>query len=135
MSELAYLTPPAEVGVAPAFVRSDGGVDVPNERAGEPDPLTSIGLQIPVDTLVKDAAGKEHVLPVASRVEIRPSVQLGPPEKLVDDVFARARIIPGTRVVETDHPAVVNLLQQVGWAHCDPPKSEQSRTGKQSKEA
>lgn len=122
---LTYLTLPEGVGVASPFIRDPkSGLDVPNPKAGEPEPINNIGLQIPVPVMVDG-----EVADTTTRVPIQPGPALGPEGQLVDNagVFQRARIIPGSRVVETDHPAVVNLLQEAGLVPCDPPASAQPR--------
>lgn len=127
---LTYLTLPDGVGVAPPFIRDPkSGLDVPNPKAGEPEPINNIGLQIPVPVM----AGGE-VADTTARVAIHPGPGLGAEGELVDDAgsFKRARIIPGTRVVETDHPAVVNLLTEAGYLQCDPPAAAQPRQPKTS---
>lgn len=101
-----------DLGVAPAYVRDDNGLEVPNPRKDEPDPLTEIGITVPVPTM----AGGE-VISDARRAVIRSR------ETRDDDLHAR--IIPGTRVVETTHPAVASVLLESGqYRECDPPKTK-----------
>lgn len=100
-------------GLAPAFVRNDQGLEVPNERVGEPDPLTEIGVNIPMPTMVGD-----QVATTTAHVAIRPADVL--------DEQLQSRILPGTRIVETTHPAVGSLLLETGLYHeIDPPRSVQ----------
>lgn len=112
-----YLALNDDVGTAPAFVvDSKTGLDIPNPKKDEPEALNSIGVNIPIPTMVGDDV-----------VEVTQRVTIDPGEKLGKEI--PARIIPGTRIVETTHPAVVNLLLQTGqYKQVDAPRSEQSRT-------
>lgn len=106
-----------DIGLAPAWiVCPKTGLEIPNERAGEPDPLNNIGINIPIPTQLPSG----EIVDTTRRAPIEPGEQL--------DEVLRARIIPGTRIVETDHPAVGNVLLETGHYHeIDPPKSEQPR--------
>lgn len=115
MSELTYLTPADDVGVESAFIVDEKtGLDVPNPKAGDPAPINEIGIRIPIPVMID----KEL------RTDVR-RVSIKPQDK-IDDTL-RARIIPGTRVVETDHPAVVQVLTDGGYVRCDPPTKAQVR--------
>lgn len=119
MPDLTYLKLRDDVGIAPSHIVNDAGLEVENPRAGELDALNNIGIQIPMPTMIGTEVGM-----TTRRVEIKPGAELADP--------LRARIIPGTRIVETDAPAVINLLVASGdYAHCDPPASERPRKPKQ----
>ncbi len=124
MPDLIYLTLRDDVGIAPAHIVNDKGLEVPNPRAGELDNLTSIGVQIPMPVMVGD-----DVAMTTRQAPIHILDKLGPKDAMTDRQgrFCRARILPDSRIVETDHPAVVNLLTAAGYVQCDPPKSEQPR--------
>lgn len=126
---LTYLEALDHVGVVPShYVDPETGLNVPNPRAGEPDALNSIGINIPMPIMVGD-----DVVMTTRRAPIHVLDSLGPDGALVDDQhrFCRARILPGTRIVETDHAAVVNLLMETGhYRQVDPPKSVQPRKPK-----
>lgn len=119
---LRYFALNADVGLAPPYIRTRAGLDVPNERAGEPEPLREIGVAVPVPVM----AGND-VVDDRRRVFIRPAAQR--------DELLQARIIPGTRVVEVAHPAIANLLIACGQYHeVAPPASEQPRKPRTPKE-
>lgn len=105
----------ADQGLAPDWIVDHAtGLEVPNPHAGEPSPLNNIGIQIPTVAMAPDG----EVIETTTRQPITPSDRL--------DEVLRARILPGTRIVETDHPAVANLLNETGLYHqIDPPRSEQ----------
>jgi hypothetical protein len=113
-----YLTLPDNVGLAPPFIRQ-GGKLVPNPKAGEPEPLNSIGVPIQI--------------PVMADGEVIDSTQtyrIEPAQKLGDGDWAR--IVPDTRIVEVNHEGLANVLRTLaGYVDCDPPKKS---TPKQSKE-
>lgn len=120
MPELTYLKLRDDAGIAPSHIVNDKGLEVPNPRAGELDPLNNIGIQIPMPTMIGTEVGM-----TTRRVAIEPGAELADP--------LRARIIPGTRIVETDMPQVVNLLVATGdYARCDPPVSERPRKPRQT---
>jgi hypothetical protein len=129
MPELVYLTPRDDVGPTPSHIVNDAGLEVPNPEAGQPGVLTSIGITVPVPTMIGDEVGM-----TTRRAEIAQLPALGDEGGMLDEEgrFVRARIIPGTRIVETDMPQIVNVLvASEQYVHCDPPKSEQPRKPKQ----
>lgn len=117
-----------DVGLAPSHtVHKKTGLEVPNDgthgrpAAGEPEPLSSITVSVPITRMI----GKELV-PDVVPVEIKPGEEF---HEQLD-----ARIIPGTRTVECRHPALFDLLLNIGhYRECDPPKSEQPRTPRDGK--
>lgn len=112
MPETTYLELVEGHGVEPDAIHDPKtGLIIPNEKAGEPAPLANIGVNIPMPVMV----GKD-VLTDVSKVVIRPSESIAPGDALA------SRIIPGTRIVETQSPAVASLLLDTGaYAVCDPP--------------
>jgi hypothetical protein len=118
MSDSTYLELVEGVGVEADFTRHHKtGLDIPNPKAGEPAPLCEIGIQIPVAVRIGNDVGT-----TTRSVQIKPLDSIDP-----DDPVA-SRIIPGTRIVETHAPAVVNVLVETGhYRQCDPPKTEQPR--------
>lgn len=97
-----FLKLPDSVGVAPKYVIKDGE-EVENPRAGELEPLSSIGVPIAIPVM----SGKE-VVEQSSTYHITPSEKLGKGEL--------ARIVPGTRSVEVDHEGLANvLITQAGY--------------------
>jgi hypothetical protein len=111
-----------DVGLAPSHTVSKKGLEVPNDgthgrpAAGEPEPLASIRVNIPVPV---EVAGEVIA-------DIR-SIELKPSETFDDRLFAR--ILPNSRIVECRHPALVDALLGTGhYREVDPPKSEQPRT-------
>lgn len=117
MSETTYLELVDGVGMVPAFTRTKDGLEVPNPLAGEPDLLNNIAFQVPVPTMV-DSEIVETTVPVV----IKQAPEIDPADPL------QTRIIPGTRIVETRAPAVVNVLLESGhYQRCDRPKTEQPR--------
>lgn len=119
MSKLTYLRLRDHVGLEAAFrVDPKTGLEVPNPKAGQPAPLNNVGFQIPMPVMV----GKE-VGTTTSRATLYPSEELDP--------NLRARIIPGTRIVEAEHPAVIDVLVGTGfYEQCDPPAEVRSRKPK-----
>lgn len=125
MSNTTYLELVEGVGVEPDFHHRENGLAVPNPKAGDPAELREIGIRIPVPTMV----GNE-VINDARTVRIKPAPQIDPKDTL------KSRIIPGTRVIETQAPAVVNALVSTGhYRVCDAPKSEQPRHPRRRKGA
>ncbi len=117
MPDLVYLELNDDIGLETSHLVIDGQ-NVKNPKAGQPAELNNIGVQIPMPTMV----GKEVAMTTS-----RATIQVGEQR----DEHIRARILPGTRIVETDHPAVVNLLIETGHYHqIDPPKTEQPRKPK-----
>ena len=97
-----FLKLPDTVGVAPKYIVK-GGEEVENPRAGELEPLSSIGVPIAIPVM----NGKE-VVEQSSTYRIKPAEKLGKGEW--------ARIVPGTRSVEVDHAGLANvLIQQAGY--------------------
>lgn len=100
-----------------------------NDRAGDPGPLISQSLGIPIQTM----AGGELITQFA-HVNIEPSnapcARDWQKAQTKDGVLACARIIPGTRVIETTAPPVVNVLQELHFRICDPPKALQGTRGR-----
>lgn len=114
-----YLELLEHVGLAPSHVRLPDGREVENPIAGEPEPLSNIRFQIPIPTMV----GGELVMTTASS-EAKPAEQLDPRTK--------TRIVPGTRLVHTQAPAVVEVLLNTGlYRVCDPP--EKAAANRQAK--
>lgn len=119
MSDTTYLELVEGVGAEPTHLHGTKGLIVPNPKAGDPAPLTAIGVNIPMPTM----SGKDVVTDV-QKVVIRQAEQIG------DNPLA-SRIIPGTRIVETTHPAVVNVLVDTGhYAVCDPPAKHAPKPAK-----
>lgn len=114
-----FLTLPDNVGVAPDFIQKDG-VAVPNPKAGELEPLTSIGVPIQIPVM----AGNEVIDSTQTyRIEKADSLAEG----------EWARIIPGTRIVEVNHDGLANVLRtHANYVDCDPPNKTTPK--KQSKE-
>lgn len=122
---LDYLTLPDTTGIEPAWTRSPEGVEIPNELAGAPQPLNNIGVGIPVPVMVDG-----EVMTSIARVHILPSptpVDTDAPKVDEHGRLLAARIIPGTRIVESGHPETTNVLLAEGLVPCDPPKSERPR--------
>lgn len=108
--EVVYLTLAVD-DYEPAFIVDPGtGLEIPNPIAGELRVLNNIGITVPIATELEG-----DVIDVMHRAEIKQAGKI--------DEQLRARIIPGTRVVETDHPAVINMLQAHGYVLCDPPSN------------
>jgi hypothetical protein len=92
-----FLTYPDHLGVAPAVIVKDGA-EVPNPKAGEPEPLAAIGVALSVPTM----AGGE-VVDSSTVYTIKPA------EKLAAGDLAR--IVPGTRTIEVASEIVENKLR------------------------
>ena len=108
-----FLTLPDSVGVAPTHIVKDG-VEIENPRAGELEPLSSIGVPMALPVM----AGGEVV-------ESSTTYTIEPAEKLAAGQLAR--IVPGTRTVEVDHAGLVNVLVgQAGYVEGKAPKSTPS---------
>lgn len=119
---LRYFELNDDVGVAPPYIRSAKGLDVPNPRAGEPEPINEVGLPFLVPTVVDG-----DVIDTPQRAVIRPADTAEP--------RLNSRIIPGSRVIETGHPQVINSLIACGQYHeVDKPASEQPRRPRTPKE-
>ena len=115
-----YLTLPEGVGLAPDFIQKDG-VAVPNPKAGELEPLTSIGVPIQIPVM----AGNEVI-------DSTQTYRIEQAESLADGEWAR--IVPGSRIVEVNHDGLANVLRtHAGYIDCDPPSSK-TTPKKQSKE-
>ncbi len=114
MSETTFLELLDHVGIEPSYRHHpDTGEIEENPSAGEPGPLVEIGVQIPVPVMVGSDVGTEtRTAPIQQH------------ESLAEAGEIKARIIPGTRIVETTAPAVVNVLISTGhYQQCDPPPS------------
>lgn len=124
--ETIYLELVEGVGVEPPFTRDPKtGLEIPNDKAGEPQPLTHIGIQIPVPTMV----GKD-VIDTTAKAYIEQARAIDPKDPV------QSRIIPGTRIVETTAPAVVNLLLETGhYQQVAAPTSEQPHRPRQGRKA
>ena len=108
-----FLKLPDSVGVSPKYVVKDGE-EVENPRAGELEPLSSIGVPIAIPVM----SGKD-VVEQSSTYHIKPAEKLGKGEW--------ARIVPGTRSVEVDHVGLANvLITQAGYV--EDPASGKSTT-------
>jgi hypothetical protein len=107
-----------DVGLVPSHLEDPKLGPVENPKAGEHAPFLQMGIQIPVPTMVNGEV-----------VDQPKSVAIVPGEKL--DKTLRARIVPNTRCIETDHPAVVELLLNTGKFHeVDQPKADRPHTPK-----
>jgi hypothetical protein len=110
------------------------GLYLPNPKAGDPAPLTSVGIQVPVPTKIEGG----DIIETTRSVTIAPSdqrVSTDWRENPVGDdgAITVARIIPGTRVIETTAPPIANVLTATGhYQPCEPPASEQPRKPKPS---
>lgn len=123
----AYLLFPDDQGVEPPFLRRDDGLEVPNPRAGQPAPLRELAFQVPVPTIIEQD-GEQVLVNTTRRIPVVAAPELGRDANQLFDgkgQFVRARIVPGTRIVETDVAPVVNALQANGWVLTDPPKEAQ----------
>lgn len=79
---------------------------------GNLEPLVSIGMTIAVPTMVT-VEGKQEIAEVIETIHIEPRDSLGD---------AVARIVPGTRLIETNSPHVDSVLAQTAqWAQSDAP--------------
>lgn len=120
MSETTYLELVEGVGMESEFLHEidpKTGEYKRNPKAGQPAPLCEIKIPIPIPVM----AGKEVVVTTRT-VDIKPLERIDPDDPL------EARIIPGTRIVETHAPEVVNRLVETGhYQVCDQPHSEQPR--------
>ncbi|MGH2878952.1 MAG: hypothetical protein ACRDK4_05010 [Solirubrobacteraceae bacterium] len=126
MSQTTYLELVEGVGVEPTHVRDPKtGEEKPHPKAGEPAPINHIGFQVPIPTMVE---GELVMQTAAVTISQEPSIDPDNP--------VASRIIPGTRIVETNAPAVVNaLLERGDFRLCDPPakhhpkaKSEEAKS-------
>lgn len=117
MSETTFLELVEGVGVESDYVVDPKtGLEIPNEKAGEPAELKEVGFQIPMPTQVGD-----DIVFTTSRVAVTPKPGIDPEDPLA------SRIIPGTRTVETNAPAVVAQLLETGhYRLADPPGSHSS---------
>jgi hypothetical protein len=117
MSETTFLELVEGVGPESDFVVDPkSGLEVPNPKAGEPAELKAIGFQIPLPTQVGD-----DIVYTTSKVEVGPADAIDPENPVA------SRIVPGTRIVETNAPAVVNALLETGhYQLCDPPGTRSS---------
>lgn len=134
MTDTMYLELVEGVGVESDFHHEQDkhGLHLPNPKAGDPAPLTSVGIQVPVPTKVDGG----DIIETSRSVAISPRpdrVSSDWRENPVDEdgSIVVARIIPGTRVIETTAPPVANVLLGTGhYQPCDPPASEQPRKPK-----
>jgi hypothetical protein len=119
MSETFYLELNDTIGPAPAFIRDPkSGLEVPNPKAGEPDEINHLTFRIPVPVALPDGQIANDTRPVDIVAE----------PKLDPDHSLASRVIPGTRIIETRAPAVVDFLVTNGICRqVDQPKSEQPR--------
>ena len=113
MSQTTFLELVEGVGVETSHVVDPAtGAEIENPRSGEPAPLSHIGFQVPMPTMLDNGEIGITTAPVA----IEPAAAIDP-----DNLIA-SRIIPGTRIVETNAPAVVATLVDTGhYRVCDPP--------------
>lgn len=117
MPESTFLELVEGVGVESDFLHKQdkNGLWVPNPKAGQPAPLTHIGVTVPVPTKIEGG----DVIQTTRQVGIDPAPHIDP-----DDPIA-SRIIPGTRIVETHAAPVVEVLLSTGnYVQVDPPKSD-----------
>lgn len=112
MSETTFLELVEGVGVEPTHVRDPKtGEETLHPKAGDPGPLNHIGFQVPIPTMV----GDDIVMQTAA-VTIAQAPAIDP------DNPVASRIIPGSRIVETNAPAVVDaLLRRGDFRICDAP--------------
>jgi hypothetical protein len=130
MSDTLFLELEDHIGIEPSHYHDPQTGEVKEHpNAGEPGPLVAEGLAYAVPTLV----GKE-IVGVTRHVTIRPSEHPvgagGKHVKLDEDVATDARIIPGTRQIETSNAELASILVQAGYRQVDPPKSQHVTRGK-----
>jgi hypothetical protein len=126
MSDVTFLELDEGVGVESDFVHKHDkhGAFLPNEKAGDPGPLRSVGIHIPFPAMVGNDV-----------IEEQRTAEIVPLDKIDEDWKARpvndetqkiacARIIPGTRVIETNAPPIVAALLGSHWHICDPPAKD-----------
>jgi hypothetical protein len=132
MPDVLFLELMDHIGVEPSHLHETDrdGAAKPHPNAGEPGPLTSEAFSYAVPVMVKDpATGKQEVGSELRAATIEPSDQpiregavIAPdrPTLAVD-----ARIIPGTRIIETTNPQIASILagDSGGYTRVDPPKS------------
>jgi hypothetical protein len=130
MSDTQFLELLDHIGVEPSHYHDPkSGEIAEHPSAGELGPLVSEGCAYAVPTMV----GKE-IVQTTRHVKILPSDEpiSDKPKPVADDseVTTTARIIPGTRTIETNDPMLVGVLQQGGYQLVDPPKSQHVARGR-----
>jgi hypothetical protein len=114
MSETLFLELDEGIGIEPSHVRDPKtGEEIENPNAGELGELRSQGLPIPV--------------PVQVGNDIAETIQVAtilPSEQVSAISLVPARIIPGTRTIETSSDKIAAAILNLGVFHiADPPKS------------
>jgi len=117
MSTSLYFELNDDIGLAPSHLRKPDGTEVENPRAGEPDTINNLGFPVSTPIMVDG-----HVTDSVDVVRIFPSEDLDP--------VLKTRILPNSRIVETQNPQVANVLREQHYHEIDPPKSEQPRKPK-----
>lgn len=128
MSEALFLELEDHVGLEPSHYEDKTGEVKEHPNAGQPGPLVSEGCDYAVPTLVngKIQGVKRHVQITVSESscgEIQPVA-------LDQSVTTDARIIPGSRVIETTNPLLADVLCQGGYRRIDPPSSQRPHVAK-----
>ena len=129
MSETTFLELLEGVGKESDFKQDASGLITPNPRAGEPAPLSCVSIKIPFPTMVgKEVVEEQRTAEIIALPEIDEDWRARPVKAGVA-VLACARIIPGTRIIETNAPPVVEQLLNSHWQVCDPPVKARARSG------
>lgn len=127
MSERTFLELDEGVGVESDSLHEldpKTGLYLANPKAGDPGPLQSVGVKIPFPVMVgKDVFEEQRTAEIVALPQIDEDWKARP-VKEGTKVLACARIIPGTRVVETNAPPIVTALLASHWHEVDPPKQD-----------
>jgi hypothetical protein len=103
------------IGIEPSHVRDPKtGEEIENPNAGELGELRSQGLPIPVPVQIDNGD-------IAETIQV---ATILPGEQVSAISLVPARIIPGTRTIETSSDKIAAAILQLGVYHvADPPKS------------
>lgn len=113
-----YLTPRDHIGPEHAWKTDTSGLAIPNPDVGEPAPLQAVGFQIPVPTQIETG----DIINTTRRIEIKQAPSIDPNDPL------GSRIIPGTRIIETNmRPVFDTLISSDIYVECDAPTSERPK--------
>jgi len=141
MPDTQFLELLDHIGVEPSHLHEIGKDGAPkvHPNAGEPGPLTSEAFSYAVPVMVTNpVTGKQEVGSDVRSIRILPSDQPVREGAVIDPedphLAVDARILPGTRQIETTNPQVVAILTDGGgYVRVDPPKSSAQTRAKNSK--
>jgi len=120
-----YLELEDHIGVEPSHVVCPKtGEDIDNPNAGVPGPLVRQGIPFPIAVNVQETGD------TVTQIQV---LDIQPAEDISAIGLIPARIIPGTRVIETTSDTIAAALLNIGhYRVCDPPVSMAQTRGRKA---